>query len=499
MENFERKEITQEEAQRAYEEGYAVTSSRVPRLIYIGLHPDDEIDSDIKFYYATNYDTFLYRAGRNAFGEPFKYYEGHGDFQLPGKEIYISRNTFNRILDICGIYTTEILPKYIDYVVKIKSRKSLNSTKDHYIKNAISGKFWLHNRDQELKLGKILQNILVDPDSTKIEKYVSKWKSAYDIDTSRVKVSSDIGMVYDISNVGGSCMANNGSFMRIYEDLDCKIAYIEEDGKLQARALLWDDNLERYGETDNTIYKFIDRIFFEKENYKLTLQKWAKENGYESLPDTMISLVTKKSVDSYEFVPYIDNMCYVIRANNGYRLTNCSDDCIDTLQQTDGSSEDNCGISECIGGIWCVDIDDYVDEDEAIYCESDEEYYYYTESLCYIDGYGWYRQDDEDICFAEDLEEYSFKDGCYYVSNSDCWYFHNDELYFVEDLDEYYDDDTDLYYTVDSGEHYYHRENVYYIEDLGKYYSNSDDLYYDEKSDTYWSTEEAFKEQLEDN
>ena len=499
MENFERKEITQEEAQKAYEEGYAITGSRVSRIIYRGLPPKGETYPDIKFYYATNYDTFVCGVTRNVFDEEFKYYEGHGDLKLPNKDIYISELTFSRILDICGIYTTELLPIYSDNVVKIKSRKSLNSTKEHYIKNAISGKFWLHNRNQELKLGKILQSILVDPDSTLIEKYVSKWKSAYDIDTSKVNVSSDIGKVYDISNVGGSCMANKGSFMEIYEDLDCKIAYIEEDGYLKARALLWDNNLEHYGETDNTTYKFIDRIFFEKETYKLALQKWAKENGYESLPDTMVNLVTKKSVSSYEFVPYIDNMCYVIEDSNGYRLTNCSDNYIDTLQRTDGSSADNCGISECIGGVWCVDIDDYVDEDEATYCESDEEYYYNTDGLCYIDGYGWYRQDDEGICFAEDIDEYRFKDDCYYADNSNCWYYYTDELYYVEDLEEYHDDDTDLYVTTDSWRYYYHRKNVYYVEDIKKYYSSNDDLYYDEKSDTYWSTEEAFKEQLEDN
>jgi len=497
MDNFKRKELTKEEAQKAWEDGYAITY-KDSRYIFIDDCPDDTRYTD--FCYATNLDTFLQGKIKNRLDEPFKYYEGHGDFSIPQKKLYISNKTLWRVQNICNIGDNEILPtiaKQNNNIYEISSFKSLNTEEKHYIKNAISGKFWLHNRDQELKLGKILQNILIYPDSTKIEEYVSKWKSAYSIDTNIVKVSDDIRRVYDISNVGGSCMANKGKFMEIYEDLGCKIAYIEEDGYLRARALLWDNNLEYYYEDNDAQdgnLKYIDRIFFDNEINRLTLQKWARENGYSSLPDSTTDFVTKKSVGSYDYVPYVDNMCYVIEDSDRYRLTNCSDDYIDSLQRTDGSSGEDCGISEFRSGVWCVDIDDYVHEDDATYCESDDEYYCYTEDLCYIHGYGWYLQDDDDICYAKDIDEYKFKDDCVYIYSTNEWYYYTDGLYYAEDSEEYYSDSSDLYYTEDSGEYYENIDNVYYIQDLDVYYSGNTDLYYDEESDTYWSSEEAFLE-----
>ena len=46
-----------------------------------------------------------------------------------------------------------------------------------------------------------------------------------------------------------------------------------------------------------------------------------------------------------------------------------------------------------------------------------------------IDG-DWYLSDDEDICYAEDVEEYRLKDDCWHCEESGNWY--NDEDMQVE-------------------------------------------------------------------
>jgi hypothetical protein len=38
-----------------------------------------------------------------------------------------------------------------------------------------------------------------------------------------------------------------------------------------------------------------------------------------------------------------------------------------------------------------------------------------------IDG-DWYETDDEDICYAEDTEEYALKEDCWMCVNSEKWY-----------------------------------------------------------------------------
>lgn len=43
-----------------------------------------------------------------------------------------------------------------------------------------------------------------------------------------------------------------------------------------------------------------------------------------------------------------------------------------------------------------------------------------------IDG-EWYRDDDDDICYAEDVEEYCLKDDCWQCAESDKWYTDNTE------------------------------------------------------------------------
>jgi hypothetical protein len=102
-------------------------------------------------------------------------------------------------------------------------------------------------------------------------------------------VSDDPCSIYSIptsyvntGTLGSSCMRIEkidvkDSYLKFYNLAGTKIAYIlDMEGKLQARALLW-ENVKEVGTKFK--FKYMDRIYASEQNTYL-MQKWAKENGY---------------------------------------------------------------------------------------------------------------------------------------------------------------------------------------------------------------------------
>jgi hypothetical protein len=407
------------------------------------------------------------------------------------KILYIGVNTTTRLRNICGAFLTQqhILLRLNGVVGILNVPKTLNSSESAYIKNGTSGEFWLNGQDQRIKLGKILKVLMPQWDSTKIETAVSSWKSHYTVDTTTVEVSDDVPTVYDMSSVGGSCMAHKGSWCKIYEDLKCKIAYIPtEHGGITARMLLWEENLI----TDNgDIPRLYDRIFYDNENAKLTLVKWAEENGYRPFSSNEV-YTTIDAVGTYDEVPYVDTMCYVLAADGGYKLTNVSGENIDILQCTNGGSVDDCGISTAMDDcVHCVDTDNMLPLDDAYYVDEDGEYYEYDDELVYIDTESaYYRRDSDSVVYAEDTQEYELRNNCTEAVNGD-YYYYTDSLRLGYD-DEYYPEDMDLVTLSDVDRYAPVCSDVYrYIQDLDEYWYNYEECY--EATDlTWWSNEEAY-------
>ena len=343
----------------------------------------------------------------------------------------------------------------------------------------------LSNTGNTIKLGKLIKALRPTLDSTEIEVYVSRHKSNYLIDTQQVIVSDDIGKVYDISRVGGSCMSYKGEYMEVYEDLGCKIAYItrkNQDSKdiLVARAILWHD-IKVYSEANNEelvdTCNIMDRVFFSKEIHKLSLLEWAKENKYRdinSFGDDI--LVTTGSIDTgYDYVPYLDNLYYVTR---GYNLCNCEDfEYIDQLRETDGSSTDH-EISYNEDMVYCEDTGDRVHIDNTYWNETHDCYYEYNDDLVYISDRGaYYHVEDDNVVYCTDTGEHAWRDDCYYVEYRDEWVESTDG--YVEsthDMELYKEDD--CVYCIDIQEYLYDREPYYYVEDESEYYYNMpEDVY----------------------
>jgi hypothetical protein len=396
------------------------------------------------------------------------------------KELYISINTVNRMEKLFG-YSFNFENRISGSKMFLRNN-SLNTTYDNPIYNDVKGVFKTSNGKQPIKLGKILKQLITDITPLEIEEHTTAWKARYTVDTATVITSKEIRRVYDISHVGGSCMAMKGESMEIYEDLNCSIAYIlhpEDYTRLLARALLWDDNVTTTSD-ESTPIKIMDRVFFEKEEHKITLKQWALENGFKSFTSITLEddVITIDAVPgSYTSVPYIDNMIYAWDTRDGYRLTTDSYDHCDVLQETDGSSTNNSGISDNTGDkIYCENTGTYEGEDECYYCETDECMYYGTDDLVYVeDGNGYYRFDDDNIC---DLHGgyYGFKDECFYATDTGTWYADTNDLTFCDDINDYVVND------------------YAYIEDLDVYWYNFEDAFYSDKTMSYWSSERAYYE-----
>lgn len=398
--------------------------------------------------------------------------------------LYISRMTRNRIKDICGVNpAVSIIPADRGDLVYYESAKSLGSSKGNYIKNGPSGEFWIHNKEQKIKLGKVLGQIVPDLDSTEIEAAVSKWKQTYKVDTSKVIISDRISEIYDISDVGGSCMADHGEYMEIYEDVGCHIAYILDDkGLLGARCLFWDKNIQQI-DTGETVSRY-DRIFFKNEGYKLTLEKYFKDKDIPIINDEGTYRTIRAGKGYYpDGVPYIDSM-YLITTD--YRLTNNYDggSILDELQTTNGASNDDSGISGQNNGVYCEDSGNTVHEDDAIWVESEGCYYQYDDELIYVESQcGYYDINHDDIVNTED-EGYQHIDDCVYDDYDDVHYYYDDDLVCTEDsgLRTHIDNTVEL-----DGGGFELTGNCTYIEDTGVFIltDNLDSDYVEHKGAYY--------------
>jgi hypothetical protein len=403
------------------------------------------------------------------------------------KKLFMSYHAAKKIRDLTDNNSFFVTHESGD-ILSVKTDKTFGSTFEKPLVIGREGNLFLRGRENnKIKLGKILGALYPDFTATEIETYVSAWKKKYTINLGNVQVSSDIKAIYNASHpsngdLGGSCMRYKGELMKPYEALGCKIVYmLDNDGVLLARAILW----EELEDTKGNKLKAIDRIFATDENSKLHLQQWSDDNGYYDIKKNKddISVHTVKTLQGCYFddgVPYIDTM---YQLDSKYRLTNYSD-YYGLLQNTNGTYEysggdELCGINNCE----CVHCGATSHEDESYYSDFHEGY------LCY-----------DCSIWSEVMRDYIIYDEAVrYDTNSD--YVHEDradfnDIYLCYVRDEYYSIDN-LVYCEDIGDYVHGDEDYSWVEDIGEYHHNADDLYYCEYEGTYWSSEEAYTEHLE--
>ena len=96
---------------------------------------------------------------------------------------------------------------------------------------------------------------------------------------------------------------------------------------------------------------------------------------------------------------------------------NCVDDY--TIAYSRGGSERQISNDEVVWINGDAYDENYLEDNEIVELRNGD--YARLDDAVNIDG-DWYETDDEDICYAEDIEEYALKEDCWMCRHSDTWY-----------------------------------------------------------------------------
>jgi len=323
-------------------------------------------------------------------------------------------------------------------------------------------KFWREGRTPEFGIGRwvrrvfadVIKSPLTDP---QIELFVNAYKSVYDskdsVDLSVVQ-GEDIKTNYLEDNyveikgqLGNSCMRYERcqSYLDIYVQNPevCKLLVLKEGGKVKGRALLWILSDGR---------KYIDRIYTIQDSDKNIFKDWAKKNGYDLTYDMTTSnedIKVHLKVTSFSKYPYMDTFEYY-DDQNGILYENLpemdEDKEILKLKSTGGGYETISGSHE--GQVRDID-GDWIDEDDARWCEDVGGYVWY-ENAIWMDYIGIYVSDRADTRYSE------------YHSDS----FYPEDVVYNEETNDYYYPDWTVSYHIEPDEISYIPEEYtsYYFE-----------------------------------
>jgi len=154
----------------------------------------------------------------------------------------------------------------------------------------------------EIKIGRFVKKFIKKEvlqsyhiNDSLIEEFVNLFKSYFDNDISKFKIISGPEIKkwyldynyfspngYRCGTIWNSCMryGDKNRFMDIYAenpDLVKMLVHIDEkSGKVRARALLWENSVDKDGKS----YKVMDRIYTYYDHEVTSFKQWATENGY---------------------------------------------------------------------------------------------------------------------------------------------------------------------------------------------------------------------------
>lgn len=324
----------------------------------------------------------------------------------------------------------------------------------------------------------------------------------------------------DKGNLGNSCMRYKKcqDYIRLYYDIDAKIVYAKQKGKVIGRAIVWPTNegylLDRiYGCDDTVRYSIL-----EYAKNEIGIAAYKEKDAYDD-PDGIVWVdgVTDKyyleygpvNINPYDqYVPYMDTFKWFqggyfqnYEPSNGnlyYELTNCDGD-------VDVYNEKVCKHCGCT----ISDDDDYAVIDGEYYCEGCYTEDYFTgekiaiskafEFVCNEYGTHAYTMYEDYIVYVDYEDEYYKEDLTVYDEN-------NYEYVLKSDAIEYKDSCGTEYYTHKENANRYHLINgTYYSDDavifdeINEEYILDEDsvMYYDENGDCHLTSEEYAENNLE--
>lgn len=342
---------------------------------------------------------------------------------------------------------------------------------DHIISHASHGsnninwidKLWNSQRT-DVKVGRYSKRVLTSVakltiKDSDIETFVNLYKSSFDYEKGlkdRLEIVSGDTIrewYYEDTYQSGGGSLNN-SCMRykkcqIYFDIYtknpevCQMLILKnESGKLIARALIWKL-------IDGRTY--MDRIYTVNDSDSNIFRDYAAEKGWPHYTNHRGTLEVQLKKEEYNKFPYMDTFTSYNKETNiliNDEMRGESNDWY-ILQNTDGSYSNG-------GGVYSEYHGEYINEEEAIWCENINSYVYQDDAI-------WleYRQEwagpSDDIVWSEYQQESYYRDD---ASFSDCmssWLYNEDMINILinssGDSDYCLPDRKDLYIEVD-GEYY---------------------------------------------
>lgn len=237
----------------------------------------------------------------------------------------------------------------ISFLPKSKYSKFVDDSTDVWVKYRV-----------KMKIGKFVSKFLTNYSVRNwnikckdIEDFVNLYKSYYSVDITKIKVVSGEDIIkyylednyYDpqgrrYGSLWNSCMRSldRNSYMKLYANNENikMLIYLTDNGKIKARALLWDNVKDHLSDKQ---YKFMDRIYTVFDHDVNLFKKWANDNGYLSKMEqtaksgTYFSNVDGSSIklklyvtlntDELEFYPFLDTFKFYNPEEN--RFSNSDD------------------------------------------------------------------------------------------------------------------------------------------------------------------------------
>ena len=347
-----------------------------------------------------------------------------------------------------------------------------------------------NNRIFKMKSGKFMGKVFDEinegkayhfPEQVKkyfLEQFSAKW-AAETVNNSdyTLYVNDNFSDIYDSNRCEGnfgSCMTDDDQYHFYEEAINASAAYIENaDGNIVARCIIYNDvKDEDSGETGIRLAErqyssggklmlkqiLVDKLIAagEIDGYKRVGASYSDASAYFSIDgksweNRSFSIAcdlnhgdTLSYQDSFKWYNYDEKRSY---NNSDYNFTDCLD-CCDSYFE--GGEEEEVEYNSWCGGNYITEYADreWVEEN----CYLIGEYFY--DEITEIDG-EYYRNDDEDITYCEDDNEWHLKDDLYYCEDDGEYHLYENVVY-CEDEDAYHLEEN-VVQCADGGKKYKHK------------------------------------------
>jgi hypothetical protein len=354
---------------------------------------------------------------------------------------------------ISYVQTSRFYREYPDTDLEKLSAKTHN-----LIKNS---KFWTTGRTPQYGIGRWVRHIFNDVRQTPIknedlESFVNAYKSTYDkinkgSEKFEIVKGEDIRYWYledryeEVKGqLGNSCMRYQRcqKYLDIYVENPevCSLLILKgTPDKIVGRALIW---------TLSDGKKIMDRIYTINDSDRILFEAYAKENGILRGARNVDTIKVKKG--RYDYYPYMDTFtCYDYE--KGILSSSFDGEDILGLQNTDGTASDN------EGRVWSEYHGEYIDEDDARYCDDVEGPVHY-ESTVWLEYLDIYVTDNADTVYSEYHDEHYYREDAVHSECMEDWLREDSD---VIEIQTDADGDTD-YCTKDYTQHYIEVDGEYY-------------------------------------